>query len=338
MERTIDYVFPYVDCDDPEWVKEYNKYVPADKSKRSGWSAGMQRFRANDLLRYTFRSIEKNMPFIRTVHLLVMSESQVPKWVDRSKVHVVLHKDFIPEEFLPTFNSNTIESFLGNIPGLSDIFVYGNDDLFITSKCKVSDFFDGDTPKYKVQRRKVMKSAPGDQLRLDDEKLITGKCGKSVYEVQHICMPYCLSTIKEVSEKYEKEIRDSIGKFREKGQYNQWIFSIYQYLHKKHINKGIKYFSTEMRPSTRSVYLCDWSRYKAICLNDSGETTKTDLELVRRKLDRMFPKPCKYEVKPKPKKVEKVETPKATPKPTVAKKKVEKAGRPNGRTWNEFFY
>ena len=333
MEKTIDYVFPYVDCDDPSWVEEYNKYVPADKAKRSGWSTGMQRFRANDLLRYTFRSIEKNMPFIRTVHLIVMSESQVPKWVDRSKVHIVLHKDFIPEEFLPTFNSNTIESFLGNVPGLSERFVYGNDDLFITSKCNVADFFEGSTPKYYVERRPVAKSAPGDQLRLDDEKLITGKCGKKVYEVQHICMPYCLSTIKEVSEKYEKEINDSIGKFRESGQYNQWIFSIYQYLNKKHINKGIKYFSTEMKPSTRYIYARDWTKYKAICLNDSGETTKTDLEMARRKLDKMFPKPSKFEIPQKPKKKEKA-------KPAVKRVIVKKgsAGRPNGKTWNEFFY
>lgn len=332
MERTIDYVFPYVDCDDPEWVEEYNKYVPADKAKRSGWSTGMQRFRANDLLRYTFRSIEKNMPFIRTVHLLVMSESQVPKWVDREKVHVVLHKDFIPEEFLPTFNSNTIESFLGNIPGLSERFIYGNDDLFITSKCNVGDFFEGDTPKYRVNRRPVMKSAPGDQLRQDDEKLLTGKCGKKVYEVQHICMPYRLSTIKEVSEKYHDQIYASIGKFRDRGQYNQWIFSIYQYLHKKHINRGIRYFSTEMKPSTRSIYGNEWTKFKAICLNDSGETTKTDLEMARRKLQAMFPRESKYEIH-QPKKKEKA-------KPTVKHAIVKKgsAGRPNGKTWNEFFY
>ena len=337
MERTIDYVFPYVDCDDPSWVEEYNKYVPADKAKRSGWSTGMQRFRANDLLRYTFRSIEKNMPFIRTVHLLVMSESQVPNWVDRSKVHVVLHNEFIPEEFLPTFNSNTIESFLGNIPGLSERFIYGNDDLFITSKCNVSDFFEGNTPKYHVERRKVMPSAPGDQLRLDDEKLITGKCGKKVYEVQHICMPYLLSTIKEVSTKHEKEINNSIGKFRESGQYNQWIFSIYQYLNKKHINKGIKYFSTEMKPSTRYIYARDWTKYKAICLNDSGDTTKTDLELARKKLDRMFQNPCKYE-KPSKEKKAPVQKPVKKTMSVATKKRGTTTGKPNSRVWNEFFY
>lgn len=345
--KTIDYVFPYVDCDDPSWIAEYNKYVPKEKEKRSNWSTGMQRFRANDLLKYVFRSIEKNMPFIRTVHLLVMSESQVPEWVDRTKVHVVLHKDFIPEEFLPTFNSNTIESFLGNIPGLSERFIYGNDDLFITSKCYEYDFFEMSVPKYKIRRRKVMPHAPGDQLRMDDQKLITGKDSKYVHEVQHICMPYCLSTIKEVFNRHHDKIMASIGKFREAGQYNQWIFSLYQHLRKKHKNLGIRYFSTEIKPSTRAIYNCDWTEYKAICLNDSSETTQTDLEIVRKKLDKMFPKPCKFEKKlqEEPKKVEKkVEPVKTDGKQNrientvmVRRKKNSVAGKPSGKAWNEFF-
>ena len=90
-----------------------------------------------------------------------------------------------------------------------------------------------------------------------------------------------------------------------------------------------------MKPSTRSIYMRDWTKFKAICLNDSGETTKTDLELARKKLNGMFPKPCRYEkVKPKKKVAMKPKT-----KPVMTEKKGGgKAGRPAGKTWNEFFY
>ena len=337
MEKTIDYVFPYVDCDDPSWIEEYNKYAPKKKTVENRWAVDMSRFRANDLLKYTFRSIEKNMPFIRKIHFIVMSESQIPSWLDREKVHVVFHKDFIPEEYLPTFNSNTIESFLSNIPGISDRFIYGNDDLFITSKCEEKDFFSGNVPKYTMEKRKYIPTAPGDGLRYDDKKLITGKDDKTVYEVQHICMPYVMDTLKEVYEKYKDRIEKSIGKFRERGQYNQWIYSIYQALNKKFINKGIKHLSTEIRPSLRGKYLVDWSRFKAICLNDSYNTTQTDLKLVKEKLERMFPSPSKFEkkkkktvlAKPKPE-----EKPKAKP---AAKTTKLKKDRPDGKTWNTFF-
>ena len=55
------------------------------------------------------------MSFIRTVHLVVSNIEQVPEWLDQSKVHVVLHKDIIPEDLLPTFNSTTIEMYLCGI-------------------------------------------------------------------------------------------------------------------------------------------------------------------------------------------------------------------------------
>lgn len=342
MEKTIDYVFPYVDCDDPQWIEEYNKYAPKKRNENK-WGTDMQRFRSNDLLKYTFRSIEKNMPFIRKVHLIVMSDSQVPEWINRDTVDIIYHKDYIPERFLPTFNSNTIESFLARVPGLSDKFIYGNDDLFITSKCSETDFFSGDIPKYTMKKREYIPTAPGDRLRYDDKKLVTGKDDKMVYEVQHICMPYVMETIKEVYEANKKEIVDSIGKFREPGQYNQWIYSIYQGLNKKHINKGIRYLSTEINPTHRGKYAVDWKKYKAICLNDSCETTQSDLRYVREKLDKMFPKPCKYEkvekkkvVKPV-KKVEKVEKVVKLVEKKEKKPINLKTGRPDSRGWNEFF-
>ena len=93
-----------------------------------------------------------------------------------------------------------------------------------------------------------------------------------------------------------------------------------------------------MKPSTRGIYGKNWYKYKAICLNDSGETTKTDLELARKRLNKMFPKPCGYEIviktnenKEKPKNNVSKEKP-------IRKKKGTATGRPEGKTWNEFFY
>jgi len=57
--------------------------------------------------------------------------SQVPYWLDTSKVKVVLHKDFIDSSFLPTFNSQSIELYLFKIANLSSTFIYFNDDYFI---------------------------------------------------------------------------------------------------------------------------------------------------------------------------------------------------------------
>ncbi len=60
---------------------------------------------------------------------------------DNPKLKVVRHEEFIPEKYLPTFNSHTIELNLHRINGLSEHFVYFNDDTFVTAYVKPEDFF-----------------------------------------------------------------------------------------------------------------------------------------------------------------------------------------------------
>ena len=61
-ESPIDLVVTYVDDSDPIWKKEKSKFF--DISSKT-------RFRSWDILKYWFRGVEKNMPFIRTIHLVV---------------------------------------------------------------------------------------------------------------------------------------------------------------------------------------------------------------------------------------------------------------------------
>ena len=100
-----------------------------------------KRYRDWGTLKFLLRGIEKHIPSIENVFLLVSGDSQVPSWVDRSVVRVVLHRDIIPERFLPTFNSTTIEMFMHRIPGLAEEFLYFNDDMFPVMDCAPEDFF-----------------------------------------------------------------------------------------------------------------------------------------------------------------------------------------------------
>jgi len=57
------------------------------------------------------------------------------------KLHIVRHEDYIPEEYLPTFNSHPIELNFHRIPNLAEHFVYFNDDTFLTAPVEPEDFF-----------------------------------------------------------------------------------------------------------------------------------------------------------------------------------------------------
>lgn len=84
------------------------------------------------LRRYSLRSLETNAPWIR--HIYIVTNGQVPSWLDTSnpRVSIIPHDViFANHSVLPTFSSLAIEFNLHRIPGLSETFLYFNDDVFL---------------------------------------------------------------------------------------------------------------------------------------------------------------------------------------------------------------
>lgn len=142
MSKPVDVVITWVDGDDPEWLEEKRKYDPKTPLPDSG----VHHFRDWGLLRYLFRGIEKNMPWVRTVHFVTWGH--LPKWLDTScpKLHIVTHNDFIPGKYLPTFSSRTIELNFHRIPSLAEKFIYFNDDMYVIKPTLESAFFHNEVP------------------------------------------------------------------------------------------------------------------------------------------------------------------------------------------------
>lgn len=141
MGQKIDFVIAWVDGSDPVWQ--------ADKEKYTGIKAEVDdcRYRDWDLLRYWFRGVEKFAPWVNTIHFVTYGH--LPAWLNKehSKLHIVIHHDYIPKLYLPTFNSNCIELNFHRIPNLTEQFVYFNDDMFIIRNVEPSDFFINGLPK-----------------------------------------------------------------------------------------------------------------------------------------------------------------------------------------------
>lgn len=103
---------------------------------------GENRFRDNNELKYSLRSIEKYAPWIR--HIYVVTDNQIPSWLnlDNRKLTLVTHEDiFRNKSVLPTFSSPSIEANLHRIPGLSKKFIYLNDDVMFGAPVYPEDFF-----------------------------------------------------------------------------------------------------------------------------------------------------------------------------------------------------
>ena len=136
MEKyPIDFIITWVDGSDPEWQAEKAKYKDTKGDSRNS------RYRDWDTLRYLLRSIEKNAPWVNKVYLVTCGH--LPKWLNtnNSKLVLIKHEDYIPEEFLPTFSSRTIDMNFHRIESLSEHFVYFNDDMILLKPVKKEDFF-----------------------------------------------------------------------------------------------------------------------------------------------------------------------------------------------------
>ncbi len=127
MNDPIDIVVPWVDGNDPEWQERKRKAML--KSGVNMESSGNVRYESWDF-KYWFRAVEKNMPWVNKIFVVVSGRK--PDFLDLSnkRLCVVSDTEYIPDEYLPTFNSNTIEMNLHRIPELSENFIAMCDDIF----------------------------------------------------------------------------------------------------------------------------------------------------------------------------------------------------------------
>jgi hypothetical protein len=136
----IDVVYTWVNGADPEHQARRAAYLPKQQIIHES-ALEAARFRDNNELLYSLRALEQFAPWVCNV--ILVTDNQVPAWLRKNhpKIRIVDHKEFIPKQYLPTFNSHVIEAYLHNIPDLAEHYIYLNDDVFLARPCRKTDFF-----------------------------------------------------------------------------------------------------------------------------------------------------------------------------------------------------
>lgn len=298
----IDIVVTWVDMNDPEWQQDFAKYSGEKKHIANGVSEA--RFRDNGFLKYWFRGVEKFAPWVRKIHFV--TSGQKPEWLDETnpKLHLVNHSDYIPEQYLPTFNSVVIERYIHKIPGLAEHFVYFNDDFYIIGPIGPERFFHKGLPcdiatfLYNPswsQWYRTLKNNIRIINRHFDKKEVLGRdhdkwfhesygsrrlwnyllkpYGKFItLRTPHNAQPYLKSTFDEVWAAAGKELAEtSVNRFRAMDDYTPELFRTWQ-ICRGNFEPYNTYQDTKMFPlvikSTQAIKaICNQS-YSLICLND----------------------------------------------------------------------
>ncbi len=260
----IDFVIIWVDGSDKKWLQEKNKY----QKNSINIDAEINRYRDWDNLKYWFRGVEKYAPWVNKIFFVTCG--QCPDWLNtkHEKLVMVNHEDYIPSDYLPTFSSHPIELNLHRIKGLSEHFVYFNDDMFITGKSLPTDFFSSDglpcdlfveEPPTFVKKdvfnniiinNLILVNSKFDRQEVlnKNKKKIYSTVNKKVYiknkifslmkrheffgiEFSHLPQPFLKSMFDEVwSENYDVLDEVCKNKFRSIDDVNQYVVKYYQLL------------------------------------------------------------------------------------------------------------
>ena len=236
MIEKVDMVIPYVNNKDRVWLDTYVNYCKKHRLYNKIVAMRGNRYDCGDLINYQLKLIKKNMPFINKIYLLLSNKEQAPKELPNNCV-IVLHKDFIPRQHLPTFNSTTIEMFLWNIKNLGEHFIYANDDMLPTQKLQLCNFF-AENGKIKIKMVYNPYSKVGSQFQnqcMNSYQHIYEAKGLSCSKLEyvkpvHSFTPMIKSHCKEAYDLIKNKINENIWAFRTDYQHNQYIYPIYEML------------------------------------------------------------------------------------------------------------
>ena len=306
----MDAVITYVNGCEKVWRTNFNKggIDPLQYMKFYDWGT----------LRYVLRGISAYMPYIKNVFLVVSNIEQVPDYVDQKKVKVVLHKDFIPEEYLPTFNACTIELFLHKIPGLDEEFIYFNDDILPISPVAYNDLiYNGQICESFVENYSILgrsayhiikQSFRGACLYVADKNTYSTKIIEDPldYDGPGIC-PIHGPTIfrksknEDIYESLKDYIIHHISKEKRHNNISQHLYSDVIYLENDYIGSrlSLKYLSSDSLKEEDIMNEIVSANTNYLCINDLGPicglTYKESADIIKKVLSIRLPQICKYE-------------------------------------------
>ncbi len=221
---TVDIVISWVDGSSPE-------YQAARRVQEAGVVLGEgdaheARFRQIDELKYALRSIYMFAPWIGTIY--IATDSPAPPWLaQHPRVRVVRSiEHFKDPSVLPTHNSMAVESQLHHIPGLSEYYLYSNDDMFFGRALKPSMFFTpGGITRFMLSPNRIglgessLERSGFENSARVNRRLLWDKFGRvTTRHLEHAAAPFRKSVMTELEETFAQEFAaTAASRFRAAG-------------------------------------------------------------------------------------------------------------------------
>lgn len=290
----VDIVYLWVDGNDENLKKSINSWKEKLNIPISN-DTNTCRYIDNEELKYSLRSVEKNIPWIHKIY--IVTNGQVPKWLNtnNSKIRIVTHEEIMPKEVMPTFNSRVIESFVANIPELSEHFLVANDDCFVARPMKKFDFFTKDgKPRVRLFPKQLtrpeLKKSLYNRSIFYSIQLLKKKFNKKYkYVNQHNIDAYTKTDYVDCINEFSNEFSDLREMRFRRLSVQRIIFSLYLLAtgHGKLIKPKSIWF--DISSYDRMKKHLRKSKPELFCINDEPSVNDLDRENLKYFLEELFP-------------------------------------------------
>lgn len=251
-DQPIDAVITWVDGDDPAHRSKLEACL-GRRSQRRPRAAARTRYANSGELEYCIASLLRFAPWLD--HIYIVTDNQKPDFLGAipqplaNRISVVDHKTIFDgfTNKLPTFNSLAIETMLWRIPGLSENFIYLNDDVFLIKPVAPADFFTSNkvvlrgTLRSRETRRLTSRLARGfGKGRPTIRALQSDAAGYAgltdqYLDVEHIPHPMRVSTLRDYFAEHPRQLQSNAAfRFRDVRQF--WPIALANHLEIKQGN------------------------------------------------------------------------------------------------------
>jgi hypothetical protein len=280
----IDVVYTWVDGNDPAWRARRDRVLAEVGAPVNPQAANESRYVSHDELRYSMRSLYQYAPWVN--HIWLVTDDQVPAWLDPDHpgLTVVSHRElFAGRGSLPTFNSHAIETQLHRIEGLSEHFLYFNDDVLLGRPVAPHAFFSPSglsqlfpSPAKIDPAPPSVEDAPVTAAGKNNRALIDAALGRRVtYKMKHCPHPLRRELLAELSERFAQTLEATAHhRFRhpEDVSLPSSLYHYYAHGTGRAVIGNLRYMYTNIAdPDTEFRLRLTLARrdYDVMCLNDT---------------------------------------------------------------------
>jgi len=323
FKEKIDIVYTWVE-NNHEFQQEILEY-----SKKENYKIEKGKYNDHYELKYSLRSLEKNLKGFNNIYIVV-KDGQIPNYINfnHPKIKLINHSDIIPKEYLPTFNILSIECFLHHIPGLSNYYIYMNDDIIINNKIDIDFFRDNKKPYIPLTTLQSNRFFIKEELKQGDFNFsntygfnnylldyLTVKDNKRV-SVSHVPKMYIKNLDFKIEEILKntyipyldenKNIFELTASSKFKRNYNLFLNVFFKYyMYKKFLNCNYKDFKEcfmrLMKPGDLDIIIYYKenklnNQYNFITINDFNDDNIENLEYYLYVMEKKFPKKSDFEI------------------------------------------